>query len=131
MIIPDYSLEVVDVYTNFAKEWLVVWNDAKLLSYGAIFHLQMQPPTGICLHLPSWVPDWSQASSNIIDGLAPARCAGRSSAFWKLDENENENGNRNRLSVQGLLVGRLTYVSPPSSVSTTIAELRELCRSWM
>lgn len=128
LIVPDYYLEVENLYTNFAKQWLLQRHDAHFLMYSTIYHMHVQPPTDDHLHLPSWVPDWSHAgSSNGRFGLAAARCTGRSSAFWKLDENGSENG----LSVQGVLVGRLTYVSPQTSVSATNAELPELCRCWM
>ncbi|KAE8454154.1 hypothetical protein EG329_005079 [Mollisiaceae sp. DMI_Dod_QoI] len=115
IIIPNYSLSVREVYTNFAKEWLLKLDDAYFLEFCDF----PEPLTGI--DLPSWVPDWSRARTAKV--FEYGRCSGLSGAFPALD--------RNRLGLQGTLVGNISYVTPPAQSRTTVAEIRELCHSWM
>lgn len=115
IIIPDYSLSIREVYTNFAKEWLLKLDNAQFLQYCDF----PEPLTG--MDLPSWVPDWSRART--AEDFSYGRCSGVSGAFAALDGD--------RPGLQGTLVGNISYVTPPAQSRTTDAEIRELCHSWM
>jgi hypothetical protein len=119
VIVPDYSLSVEEVYSSFAKEWLLQLGNANFLPYCDL----SQALTDI--DLPSWVPNWSHTMATAF--LSYARCSGMSNALSSLIDSNR------RLSIQGVLVGSLSFVTPPAALTrlATEAEIRELCRSWM
>lgn len=118
IIVPDYSSSVKEVYTNFAKKWLSEL-DVNILTYCEL----SQTPQDI--DLPSWVPNWSRGSGVGTPNFY-GRCSGMSGAF----PNFKDDGIS--LGIQGVLIGRLSYVSPTPTLDLgTANEIREICRSWM
>ncbi|KUJ19514.1 HET-domain-containing protein [Mollisia scopiformis] len=121
IIVPDYSLEVEEVYIRFAKAWLSQFDSVAFLCCCMSAEAR---PMGVKLQLPSWVPDWT-CNSDAVDNFPSPRTACDSAAFARLIDG-------NVLGVQGVLVGKLNDVSQSiTNVPKTDVELRELCCSWM
>ncbi|CZR68473.1 uncharacterized protein PAC_18372 [Phialocephala subalpina] len=112
LIVPDYSSSVEEVYTNFAKEWLLQLDDAEFLRYCNL------SPSFAEVDLPSWAPDWRGTEDIDFN----SRCSGASQGFSTVDGNS--------LGIQGVLVGCLNYVTPPAEALGTEAKIREICREW-
>ncbi|CZR66833.1 uncharacterized protein PAC_16734 [Phialocephala subalpina] len=115
IIVPDYFSTVEEVYTNFAKEWLSKLGDAELFAYCEISQTSQD------IDLPSWVPDWRRTNTTNFNG----RCSGDSRAFPTVGSPGSS------LSIEGVVVGSLSYASPLVMSFRTGTEIQEICRSWM
>lgn len=103
----DYSRTVEQVYTDFAKQYLALTADLRLLSL--VRQGQRQKSN---LRLPSWVPDWSVGMDE--GGVLQRYYRFEPTRFFKaaLDTRPlvATEGNQGEISISGIRIGRIKDV---------------------